>query len=110
MIAFLKPQAGNNMSFAKAVTKQPLASQEFLAGLPSLRSYADIEQKQALGLLKIIETGNGLSFYTHWKGMVPTLDTQRVRTWCQQCISQMTLPVSELERHTNKNRNKRQKR
>ena len=45
------------------MTKQLLASQKILAGLRSLPSYADIEQKQALGLLKIIETGNGLSFY-----------------------------------------------
>ena len=71
VFALFEPQAGNSMSFAKAVTKQLLASQKFLAGLRSLPSYADIEQKQALGLLKIIETGNGLSFYKHWKGISP---------------------------------------
>ena len=37
------------MSFAKAVTKQLLASQKFLARLRSLPSLADIAQKQAPG-------------------------------------------------------------
>lgn len=41
---------------------------------------------------------------------LPTLDTQRVRTWCQQCILQMSLMASALERDARKSRKKRQKR
>ena len=49
------------MSSAKAVTKQLLASQKFLAGLRSLPSYGDIEGKQAIGLLQVIDKGGNLS-------------------------------------------------
>ena len=48
------------LSSAKAVTKQLLPSQKFLVGLPGLRSlpsYGDIEGKQAIGLLQVIDKG-----------------------------------------------------
>ena len=54
-------QAGN---YVKAVTKQSLPSQNFLVGLPGLRSlpsYGDIEGKQAIGLLQVIDKGGNLS-------------------------------------------------
>ena len=41
------------MSSAKAVTKELLASQKFLAGLQSLPSYGDTEGKQAMVLLQV---------------------------------------------------------
>ena len=52
------------MSSAKAVTKQLLPSQKLLVGLPGLRSlpsYGDIEGKQAIGLLQVIDQGGNLS-------------------------------------------------
>ena len=49
------------MSSAKAVTKQLLASQKFLVGLRSLPSYGEIEGKQAIGLLQVIDKGGNLS-------------------------------------------------
>ena len=49
------------MSSAKAVTKQLLASQKFLIGLRSLPSYGEIEGKQAIGLLQVIDKGGNLS-------------------------------------------------
>ena len=49
------------MSFAKAVTKQFLASQKVLVGLRLLPSYGDIEGKQAMRLLQVIDKGGNLS-------------------------------------------------
>ena len=43
------------MSSAKALTKELLASQTFLVGLHSLPSYGDIEGKQAMVLLQVID-------------------------------------------------------
>ena len=43
------------MSSAKAVTKELLASQKFLAGLHSFPSYGDTEGKQAMVLLQVID-------------------------------------------------------
>ena len=44
------------MSSAKAVTKELLRSQKFLAGLHSLPIYGDTEGKQAMVLLQVIDS------------------------------------------------------